>query len=178
MVSNSLPYHPHGRRAPHGRGNPSPSKSGLLVHLQGRVLGLGLGHVPTNAGSLTVNRLSRRKLLCEPTVGLATDQGRRLAYFKRELARALSRSYTHCGYSNRGLSHRLNGNLGIRRFGFLQMLSVDIARRAQVRRGTITRVRNRCVLTGHGHTVSGYALGRAAFRRAAGYGKLPGLKKV
>jgi len=44
-------------------------------------------------------------------------------------------------------------------------------------RGTITRVRNRCVISGRSSIVGSSGLSRISFRRLAGIGKIPGLLK-
>lgn len=45
-------------------------------------------------------------------------------------------------------------------------------------RGTVTRVRNRCVITGRSSIVGSTGLSRISFRQRAGLGKIPGLLKI
>lgn len=47
-----------------------------------------------------------------------------------------------------------------------------------LKQSTITRVRNRCVLTGRSSTLKRFRLSRISFREQAGSGKLIGVSKI
>lgn len=46
-----------------------------------------------------------------------------------------------------------------------------------LKQNTLTRVRNRCVLTGRSSTLKKFRLSRISFREQAGFGKLTGVSK-
>ena len=120
----------------------------------------------------------RQKSLCGARAQLVSDQRRRSAYSRDELRRTLTRSYVNCDAVTPNLTCRLTQVPGAYRFGFTQMLSHSLHRATVVRYGCLSRVRNRCVLSGHSRALRGYALSRIAFRTVAGRGLVPGLRKI
>jgi ribosomal protein S14 len=89
----------------------------------------------------------------------ACDQKRRAGVFNTELSRQLQKSLQ--AYINNTTPFVLNHNLT-----------------KPMRRITITRIRNRCVLTGHPQTIGHLGISRIAFRLLANLGRIPGLCKV
>lgn len=91
----------------------------------------------------------------------ACDQKRRAGVFNTELSRQLQKSLqayiNNTTHENFVLNHNLT---------------------KPMRRITITRIRNRCVLTGHPQTIGHLGISRIAFRLLANLGRIPGLSKV
>jgi ribosomal protein S14 len=46
------------------------------------------------------------------------------------------------------------------------------------KKGTITRIRNRCIISGRSRILGTFGLSRISFRRLAGLGQIPGLVKI
>lgn len=139
-------------------------------------------HLKPSRNSVKVYTFSNRvkKRLLGRWVSITSDQKRRNHYLVQELERLLLKSY---GTSTRSQQPELerfkgqNGN-GPRHFGFHQMLVTANYRKAHKKLGTVTRVRNRCVLSGRAHILRRLGLSRICFRNLAGWGFIPGLTKI
>lgn len=53
-----------------------------------------------------------------------------------------------------------------------------VNRKLGIKMNTITRIRNRCVLTSHRNSIGKLGISRIVFRTLAGFGQLPGIKKI
>ena len=91
----------------------------------------------------------------------AWDQKRRAGVLNSELERQLHKSLSAYLSNTPDESFILNHRLSKR-----------------MRRTTITRIRNRCVLTGHPQTIGNLGVSPITFRRLANLGLIPGLSKV
>lgn len=118
------------------------------------------------------------KLLLGRWVSITSDQKRRNHYRIRELEKILLKSYSTSTRSQRTQAHRLNRQKGLKHFGFHQMLVTSNYQKTHKKLGTVTRVRNRCVLSGRAHILRHVGLSRICFRTLAGWGFIPGLAKI
>ena len=128
--------------------------------------------------SSSAMRAQAHKTLAGSGTALRSDQVRREAHTFTELRSKLMRGFARCAYSSPGLERRLLHRPGLARFGFLQMLPRSMSRKAQVRKGALSRVRNRCVVSGHNSALANFGLSRIAFRTSAHRGEIPGLRKL
>ena len=119
-----------------------------------------------------------KKLLLGRWVSITSDQKRRNHYLVQELEKILLKSYGTSTRSQRSELERWKGQNGLRHFGFHQMLVTSNYRKAHKKLGTVTRVRNRCVLSGRAHILRRLGLSRICFRNLAGWGFIPGLTKI
>lgn len=53
-----------------------------------------------------------------------------------------------------------------------------VNRKLAIKMNTLTRIRNRCVLTSHPSTIGKLGISRIVFRTLAGFGQLPGIAKI
>jgi ribosomal protein S14 len=109
---------------------------------------------------LVVNPIVKPKNLLSNQLKITNDQKKRNAYFKGEIQGQLQKSLQ--AYVNSTTKHII--------------LDYRLIRR--MRRTTITRIRNRCVLTAKSQTLGHLGLSRITFRRLANLGQIPGLTKV
>lgn len=95
---------------------------------------------------------------------IISDQSRRSAFEKRELENQVLKS-----------ALRMNSQTN---FGFERLLLSPKIRSRHTPGGSLTRVRNRCVLSAHRSCVGNLGLSRIKLRQLAGLGCLPGLIKI
>ena len=101
---------------------------------------------------------------------IVNDQNRRKEFEKVELENLVIKSVVR-SEGVRWDRLRLE-NLG--RVGLIGSVYIKIKRK----KGTLTRVRNRCIMTGRSSSLEKVGISRIMFRELAGLGKMPGLKKV
>ena len=94
-----------------------------------------------------------------------SDQNRRSAFEIREL-------------ENQVLKSVLRMNSPQAKVDFERLLLSPKIRGRCRPRGSLTRIRNRCVLSGHRTSLGTYGLSRIKFRQLAGLGCLPGVFKI
>jgi ribosomal protein S14 len=143
--------------------------------------------VPTGATCLkTTGRLSHRQILPRRAGyiynskkifssfrSVITDQARRGRYEQKELETVTIKTILK--------GQQLHNNYNACRAPRLSQyqLKRSFALKAFVKpRGTVTRVRNRCVITGRSSITGSTGLSRICFRQRAGLGKIPGLLKI
>lgn len=93
-----------------------------------------------------------------------TDLGRRNNYCLKELDNTVLKSILEIG--------------PVKDLGDLNTKFILSNRLQNLKQGTITRVRNRCVLTGRSSTLKRFRLSRISFREQASSGKLIGVSKI
>jgi ribosomal protein S14 len=108
-----------------------------------------------------INPVIKPKNLLSNQLKITSDQKKRNAYFKSEIQGQLLKSLQ--AYVNSTTNKHI-------------ILDYRLIRR--MRRTTITRIRNRCVLTAKSQTLGHLGLSRITFRRLANLGQIPGLTKV
>jgi ribosomal protein S14 len=122
--------------------------------------------------------IGSHKTILAKSSSLASDQKRRSAFEHRELNRRLLKCVLG---SNTVLDPwSVNGRFGIDTKTQLSRLALVKKARAKIRvkKGTLTTVRNRCVVSGTSSTLAKHGFGRICFRNLAGIGLIPGLKKI
>lgn len=126
-------------------------------------------------GSL-INKLglerSKSKKIDTHFRSIVNDQKRRRAFEKRELENLVIKSVLS---SDKG-QPLLRTDL-IKNFGRLALIRC-VYRKMKRQKGTITRVRNRCIVTGRSSSIGHLGISRIIFRQQAGLGKIPGLEKI
>ena len=105
-----------------------------------------------------------KKRILSPYRSIISDQNRRSAFEKRELENQVLKSVL-----------RMNSQTD---FGFERLLLSPKIRSRCHPGGSLTRVRNRCVLSAHRSCVGNLGLSRMKLRQLAGLGCLPGLIKI
>ena len=105
-----------------------------------------------------------KKRLLSSYRSIISDQNRRSAFEKRELENQVLKG-----------ALRMNSQTG---FGFERLLLSPKIRSRCHPSGSLTRVRNRCVLSAHRSCVGNLGLSRIQLRQLAGLGCLPGLIKI
>ena len=102
---------------------------------------------------------------------IITDQNRRSQFEQMELENLIVKSILEA----QRLKSR-NSARGIRLNQYL--LKRSLLKKFVKPSGTITRIRNRCVVSGRSSILGHMGLSRIIFRRHAGFGKIPGLLKI
>lgn len=105
-----------------------------------------------------------KKRLLSSYRSIISDQDRRSRFEKRELENQVLKS-----------ALRMNSQTA---FGFERLLLSPKIRSRCHPGGSLTRVRNRCVLSAHKSCVRNLGLSRIKLRQLAGLGCLPGLIKI
>jgi ribosomal protein S14 len=122
--------------------------------------------------------IGSHKTILAKSFSLASDQKRRSAFEHRELNRRLLKCVLG---SNTVLDPwSINGRFGHDTKTQLSRLALVKKARAKIRvkKGTLTTVRNRCVVSGTSSTLAKLGFGRICFRNLAGIGLIPGLRKI
>lgn len=101
-----------------------------------------------------------------------TDQKRRGQFEKTELEKQIVRSILMSDQQSKKTRYKSSSRLA------RGILALSIYRKFIKPKGTITRVRNRCILSGRSSTIGQMSLSRIRFRKFAGFGKIPGLLKI
>lgn len=117
---------------------------------------------------------------------ITSDQYRRGRYLGSELERkvlkGLLSSKTKQIKTKRQLKSKNKRQLNPlwhKSFGFSQLVyNPAVNRKLGVKMSTLTRIRNRCVLTSHRSSIGKLGVSRIVFRTLAGFGQLPGIKKI
>jgi ribosomal protein S14 len=98
-----------------------------------------------------------------------TDQIRRTQFEQTELEGLILKSILKAQRQSKGPAYAYRLSQYEQKRSFLKKFVKP--------RGTVTRVRNRCVISGRSSIIGLTGLSRISFRRLAGIGKIPGLLK-
>ena len=133
-------------------------------------------HTDFNISAFVKSHISQNKLILSRFRSCATDQKRRAAFERRELSRRVYKSalITNCVRRARGATFGKSHNIQLNRYASMQKVNA----KTWVKKGTLSVVRNRCIVSGMNTVVSKLGLSRICFRRLAGAGSIPGLIKI
>jgi small subunit ribosomal protein S14 len=102
----------------------------------------------------------KNKVILNRFSSITSDQKRRFAFCRDELKGRMIKSVLK--------------KEGLRRLSLVKPIYKAINRKI----GSISRVKNRCVLTGHPVGISKLGVSRIMLRNLGGFGKIPGLVKI
>ena len=125
--------------------------------------------------------MGKRKKLLSQFGSITKDQKRRFAYLGQELSRlvykaAFQAKQTKCKILYFKEKKCIRAFLPTNCFRLLNTLSIK--RKKTRQKYTVTRIRNRCILTGRRSIIGKLGISRIKMRELAGFGKIPGLVKI
>lgn len=125
---------------------------------------------------------SKPKVIQSRFSSITSDQKRRTTYHKQELKNLILKAVVHSTalVSVKPSKTKAKGQAGFTKLKSLRRfaLMAPIYRRMHRRIGTMTRLKNRCVLTGHPVAIGKLGISRIMLRSLAGFGQLPGFVKI
>lgn len=147
--------------------------------------------IPLNHKTNNINLFKTKsiipKCLANRYAKITSDQYRRTRFMQSELERKVLRSLLSssavCGVnkSRRNFRRSNKSFKKVKRINvrFSQLVfNPAINRKMQRKINSSVRIRNRCVLTSHPSSIGKLGISRIVFRTLAGFGKLPGIKKI
>lgn len=129
-------------------------------------LGFNVSYVPEAKLSQSASQCSKKRINTHFR-SVITDQTRRAQYETQELKNMILKSLFYSQPKNPVFEY---GHFNVLNFTTLSNMSPK-------RHGSLTRIQNRCIVSGHAHTLKNLRLSRIQIRHQAGLGNIPGLTK-
>jgi small subunit ribosomal protein S14 len=115
-----------------------------------------------------IHLISQRKQIDSHFNSHFSDQKRRKQFEKRELSNLVIKSVLS------STNPQSSAKLKLSRLSLIQRVSNQMKRKT----GSITRIRNRCVVSGKSSIIGKLPISRIRFRQLASLGLIPGLVKI